>query len=268
MNVYEIVTNKLLEELKKGIIPWKKAWIGKKAGTYNRITKKNYSLLNQILLKHSGEYASFKQWQSLGGTIKKGEKAEQVFFWKPTEIEETDKDGKIIKKTIPILKYYNVFHISQVDGVEPLDMLNKDLNPIEEIDELLDDYVNRENISLIESDNYTPTFDINKDEIIIPSINRFKNIDGYYKTIFNYCIKSTSTPKRLNRIITDYSKEVLIDEIGSSSILSMYDLNADLTSEVNKDDIDKWIDLLSNDNKLFISAAGKAEKAVNYILGE
>ena len=37
----------------------------------DNISKKPYSILNQMLLKHSGEYATFKQWQDLGGHVKK-----------------------------------------------------------------------------------------------------------------------------------------------------------------------------------------------------
>lgn len=73
-NVYEMVTTRIIEELEKGIIPWEKPWTGIRAGAYNRVSKKPYSMINQMLLKHTGEYATFKQWQDLGGHVKKGEK--------------------------------------------------------------------------------------------------------------------------------------------------------------------------------------------------
>ena len=120
-NVYDMVTNRIIAELEKGQIPWEKPWTGVRSGAYNRITKRPYSLLNQMLLQHSGEYATFKQRQDLGGHIRKGEKSEIVCFWKILEQEETipDTGEKEIVK-IPLLRYYNVFHISQVEGVEPL----------------------------------------------------------------------------------------------------------------------------------------------------
>ena len=62
-NVYEMVTDRIIAELEKGNIPWKHPWTGVRSGAYNRITKKPYSIINQILLKYSGEYATFKQWQ-------------------------------------------------------------------------------------------------------------------------------------------------------------------------------------------------------------
>ena len=87
-NVYDMVTTRIIAELEKGIIPWEKPWTGIRAGAYNRVSKKPYSMINQMLLKHTGEYATFKQWQDLGGHVKKGEKSEIVVFWKIFESKE------------------------------------------------------------------------------------------------------------------------------------------------------------------------------------
>lgn len=148
-NVYEMVTERIIAELEKGVIPWEKPWTGVRSGAYNRVSKRPYSLLNQMLLKHTGEYATYKQWQDLGGQVKKGEKSEIVVFWKIFETEETNKDtGEKETKKIPLLRYYNVFHISQVEGVEPLkpEQLNDEVEPIEEADKIITDYITREHI--------------------------------------------------------------------------------------------------------------------------
>ena len=87
-----MVTDRIIAELEKGNIPWKRPWTGVRTKAYNRITKKPYSIINQILLKHSGEYATFKQWSDLGGHIKKGEKSEIVVFWKIYQKEETNEE--------------------------------------------------------------------------------------------------------------------------------------------------------------------------------
>ena len=92
-SVYEMVTERIIEQLEKGVIPWEKPWTGIRADAYNRISRKSYSLLNQMLLKHDGEYATFKQWTDLGGHVRKGEKSEIVVFWKIQPIEEEQEDG-------------------------------------------------------------------------------------------------------------------------------------------------------------------------------
>ena len=57
-NVYQMVTDRIMAELEKGVIPWKKPWAGVRSGAFNRVSRKPYSLLNQMLLKHTGEYYS------------------------------------------------------------------------------------------------------------------------------------------------------------------------------------------------------------------
>lgn len=153
INVYDMVTDRIIAELEKGNIPWRwqRPWTGVRSGAYNRITKKPYSIINQMLLKHSGEYASFKQWTDLGGHIRKGEKSEIVVFWKIFESKETNPDtGEIEIKKIPLLRYYNVFHISQVEGVKPLEVPFKEVEPIEEAEKIITMYVEREHIDFNE----------------------------------------------------------------------------------------------------------------------
>ena len=67
MNVYEMVTDRIIKQLEQGIIPWKKPWTGIAGGAFNLVSKRPYSLINQCLLSKSGEYASYKQWHDLGG---------------------------------------------------------------------------------------------------------------------------------------------------------------------------------------------------------
>ena len=55
--VYEMVTDRIIEQLENNIIPRQKSWTGVRSGAYNRVSKKSYSLINQMMLKHDGEYA-------------------------------------------------------------------------------------------------------------------------------------------------------------------------------------------------------------------
>ena len=73
-------------------------------------------------------------------------------MWKIYEKEEINDNGEKEIKKIPLLRYYNVFHISQVEGVEPLpkEKLNNDIEPIEAADKIIIDYVTREHIDFQE----------------------------------------------------------------------------------------------------------------------
>jgi len=62
----------------------------------------------------AGEYVTFKQCQQEGGKVRKGEKASMVVFWKWIE-QEDEETGEV--KQVPFLRYYNVFHIDQCEGM-------------------------------------------------------------------------------------------------------------------------------------------------------
>lgn len=279
INVYELVTNRIIEQLENNIIPWEKPWSGTIDGAFNRVSKKPYSILNQILLKYGGEYASFKQWKDLGGHIRKGEKSEIVVFWKMYPIKEKQDDGTEIIKTIPLLKYINVFHISQVDGVEPLKQkVTHDIEPIEKAEKILNDYWNRENITIehVKGDKafYSPMFD----KIQLPLFEQFKQSEEYYSTAFHESVHSTMKTSRCNRqedrkgkVVSfgseEYSKEELVAEVGSAQLMNIVGIETTKSFRNSTAYIQSWLKVLRNDNKFIVSASSKAEKAVNYILG-
>ena len=278
INVYELVTNRIIEQLENNIVPWEKPWQGTIEGAFNRVSKKPYSILNQMLLKYDGEYASFKQWKDLGGHIRKGEKSEMVVFWKMYPIKEKQDDGTEIIKTIPLLKYINVFHISQVDGVEPLKQkVIHDIEPIDKAEKILNDYWNRENITIehVKGDKafYSPMFD----KIQLPLFEQFKQSEEYYSTAFHESIHSTMKTSRCNRqedrkgkVVSfgseEYSKEELVAEVGSAQLMNMVGIETTKSFRNSTAYIQSWLKVLRNDNKFIVSASSKAEKAVNYIL--
>ena len=279
INVYELVTNRIIEQLENNIVPWEKPWGGTLDGAFNRVSKKPYSILNQMLLKYGGEYASFKQWKDLGGHIRKGEKSEIVVFWKMYPIKEKQDDGTEIIKTIPLLKYINVFHISQVDGVEPLKQkVTHDIEPIDKAEKILNDYWNRENITIehVKGDKafYSPIFD----KIQLPLFEQFKQSEEYYSTAFHESVHSTMKTSRCNRqedrkgkVVSfgseEYSKEELVAEVGSAQLMNMVGIETTKSFRNSTAYIQSWLKVLRNDNKFIVSASSKAEKAVNYILG-
>ena len=108
INVYQMVTDRIIAELEKGNIPWEKPWTGVQSGAISGTTGKAYSLLNQMLLRKSGKWFTWNQIQAKGWKVRKGERASFVVFWKNQLIKETDKQtGEEIEKVIPILKYFN-----------------------------------------------------------------------------------------------------------------------------------------------------------------
>lgn len=276
-DVYEMVTDRIIEQLEQGVIPWEKPWGGVIDGAYNRISKRPYSLLNQMLLQHSGEYATFKQWSELGGHIRKGEKSEIVVFWKLQPYEDENADGEKIIKQIPLLRYYNVFHVSQVDGIEPKELDLNEFEPIEEAERIKTEYMTREHLKILEklTDKafYSPTFDY----IQIPCKEQYQNVEEFYSTLFHEMVHSTGYKTRLDRKDVkdcmyfgseNYSKEELTAELGSAFLVNLLGIETKNSFRNSSAYIQGWLGRLRGDKKFIVSASSKAEKAVKYILNE
>ena len=294
-NIYQKVTDRIIEQLEKGVIPWRKPW--KVSGVqirfkedltklaFNRVTKLAYGALNQMLLSRVGEYASFKQWTEIGGRIKKGAKSEIVVFWKWLDYKDkdnVDENGNPKIKRVPYLKHYQVFHITDVEGVEPLklDELNEGeekpehdcFDSIEEAERILNEYQSRENMPIEYHGNsacYSPMFD----RVTLPERFKFgKNTAEYYSTIFHELTHSTGAKHRLDRLShtayfgsTDYSKEELVAEIGASGMLFLLNVETESSFKNSTAYIQSWLEQLRNDKKLIVHASSQAEKAIRYI---
>lgn len=279
-SIYEMVTERIIQQLEQGIIPWawEKPWTGVRGGAFNRVSKKSYSLLNQMLLGKDGEWATYQQWKNLGGNVRKGEHSSIVVFWKVLPVEEVQEDGSKAIKQIPLLKYINVFHISQVDGVEPLpEEKMHDIEPIEKAEKILFDYWTREHISVehIKGDRafYSPMLD----KIQLPLFEQFTSANEYYSTAFHESVHSTMKESRCNRAeerknklvafgSEEYSKEELVAELGSAALMNIAGIETNKSFKNSTAYIQSWIRVLKNDVKFIVSASSKAEKAVTYIL--
>ena len=276
-DIYEMVTDRIIEQLENGVVAWQKPWTGVHDGAYNRISNKPYSLLNQMLLSKTGEYASFKQWTELGGHIRKGEKAEIVTFWKIQQIEEENDNGEKIIKQLPLLRYYNVFHISQVEGVEPKSIDLNELQPIEEAERIKTEYMQREHIKILEKVTDKAFYSPSLDYIQVPCKEQYQNIEEFYSTLFHEMTHSTGHKNRLDREDVkdcmyfgseNYSKEELCAELGSAFLINKLGIASSKSFNNSTAYIQSWLRVLKNDKKFIISASSRAEKAVKYILNE
>jgi antirestriction protein ArdC len=82
-DVYQIITDLIIEKLESGTIPWKQPW-SDYGPACNYQSTKPYQGINQLILAglHSKPfYLTFQQAVSLGGRIKKGAKSIPVTYW-------------------------------------------------------------------------------------------------------------------------------------------------------------------------------------------
>lgn len=283
-NIYQIVTDRICEQLNKGIIPWNRPWTGVAEGAISYTTRKPYSLLNQMLLGEDGEYITFNEVAKLGGKVKKGAKSQMVVFFKRYIKEESginpDTGEEENKEKISFaLRYYNVFNIKDCEGLPLKKREEKRLFTEDKTgEEVISEYINREAPNGFTFENikgnrayYSPSLD----KVVLPLKEQFNKEGEYYSTAFHEIAHSTLKECRCNRKQKetvhfgdeDYSKEELIAEITSANICSVTGIETASTFQNSVAYIQSWLRALQNDTKMIVFASSQAEKATRYILG-
>ena len=267
--VYEMITNKIIEKLEQGTVPWEMPF--KKGIAVNYVTQNPYRGINAWLLD-GGEYATFKQIKDNGGKVKKGSKSQLVVFWKLIDVEDEETQEDI---RIPLARTYNVFKIGeQTEGIDPKqkDGESFEHDPIEAAEEIVKNYANRPEYTFNSgSAYYKPAPDV----INVPPIKDFKEISSYYSTMYHEMIHSTGHKNRLDREgvanfngfgTEKYSKEELVAELGASMLCGFAGIE-NSTLDKSASYIQSWLKVLKSDNSFIVNASQKAQKAVDYIQG-
>ncbi|UDQ99334.1 zincin-like metallopeptidase domain-containing protein [Lentisphaerota bacterium WC36G] len=232
VDVYELITNQIIEKLEARVIPWQMPW----NGCRNGVTGKEYRGLNALLLANkkysSPNYYTFNQISKLGGKIRKGEKSHLVTYWKffklvagaknMTAEELDDAEGKVV----PMIKYYRVFNYEQCENMPAEKEIKKtDLTPIEAAEEIISNY---SDCPAIQHGKNRAYYNYNDDFVNLPTQGNFKSIEEYYSTLFHELTHSTGHKKRLNRVenrnfdsVKERAFEELIAELGASFLCGM-----------------------------------------------
>ena len=272
MDIYKEITDRIIAQLEQGIIPWQKPWIAR-GQAVSRATGKPYSLLNQMLLGRPGEYLTFKQVQQEGGYVRKGEKAHMVVFWKWMDVKDEETDEI---KQIPFLRYYNVFHIDQCEGLATKrveDLPSTAAAADKAAETVIATYCSRSGVKLFHQEGDKAFYRPATDSVVVPHMRQFALTAEYYSTVFHELTHSTGHASRLGRLDSTayfgsdaYSKEELIAEIGAAALVNHVGLETAHSFRNSAAYVQSWLKVLKGDKRFIVSAAGKAEKAVNLIL--
>lgn len=286
-DTYQEVTDSVIAQLEKGIVPWQKTWKqGSDSGFFptNYLSKKAYRGFNVFWLNmftdingfKTNRYMTFKQALQAGGKIKKGSKGTQITYWAQIERKPgEDEDGEVIPgKKFMVPKIYTVFNVDQTEGIaiNEITPINRTIVEKLEICEYLVYHMKDRPMIHIRGDE--PCYNISKDIIEMPEINIFNGSEYYYQTLFHELAHSTGHEKRLNRkgvasrdhSVIEYANEELVAEL-TAAFLSAYANIGDVVIENSAAYIGSWLERLKNDKKLILTAAARAQRATDYILG-
>jgi len=277
-DIYEIITERFIEQLKKGTVPWQKPW----TGVQNIVSKKPYRGINSLILGgsdfQSPYWLTFKQAHDLGGNIKKGEKATPVIYYKL--FEKRDGNGALVLGSngrptrIPFIRWSNAFNLDQSEGIEPpvQTAVQNPMQPIEKAARI----VQEAKICPIHHTGFAAVYSPTEDVIRLPAQKTFRSPEAYYQTLFHEMTHSTGHASRLDREGVTlpikfgserYSKEELIAELGASFLSN----EAGILNQVQFDNsaayLGSWIEKFQNDPKMIFTASSQAQKSTDFILG-
>jgi antirestriction protein ArdC len=288
-DLYQEVNYKIISMLEQGVAPWRRTWstygLAKNYATGHVYTGINFIMMNNTL-HPIPFFMTLNQVRTMGGKLKKGAKADKVIYF---NVVYKDQNNRVVNKdeathlynigievkTLKFIKYYNVFNISDVEGIE-LEISEIQLKPNEKIDkcEYIVEYMPKcPEIRHIDSKGafYSPILDI----VNIPQIEQFESAEAYYATLFHELIHSTGHVSRLGREEVmnphdfgskPYSREELVAEMGASFLCSSVQIDFDQIFENNVAYLAGWLKVLKVDSKFIFKVTSEAQKGVDFIL--
>ena len=268
--IYQEVTDQIIKQLEAGAMPWIKPWKADSTADKNFISQKPYQGINRLILGLSSMvsgfdtpvWASFKQWQSLGVNVRKGEKGTKIVFFSPVT-KECKVTGNL--ESYNLLKSYYVFNASQVDGVTIAapNTENKPFNSIHEADERI-----AKTGATIRHGGDSAFFAPSMDIIQMPNKSAFSDESSYYATIFHELTHWTGAESRLKREFgkrfgnPEYAFEELVAEMGAAFLCQDYRIQGELR---HAGYIQHWLKACRNDATAIFKAAALAQKSADYI---
>jgi len=206
-DIFEMVTNKIINLLEAGTIPWKKPWTGGGLPR-NLLTKKAYRGINILLLNSLGYsqnyFLTFDQVKALGGSVIKGEKSQIVVCWKWIDVNKDQSYAPGEKKQQkPMIRYYHVFNVAQCTGlpVDVVPQITRENDPIEACDRIIEHMPNKPRIQYEENEAY---YHPKEDFINMPEIEYFVESEAYYATLFHELVHNAANkimPHRIARVL-------------------------------------------------------------------
>lgn len=285
-DAHQIITDMIVEGLEKvDANDWQCPW-HRNAGVgapINGVTKRPYQGINWLLLSMvaaetgCNRFATYKQWQSKGRQVRKGEHGVPITFYKQVQITEKPKEGETTSgtKEVPMLRISTVFCESQLNDYEPAAVPTPPANPVTSCEEV-DRMVEALGVDLRQTYPDRAFYRPSEDFINMPPRDLFQGTatstptESYYATLLHELTHWTGHSSRCDRKLrntfgsSDYAKEELVAELGSAYLAQEFGVSLSLRED-HTQYIKSWLKCLKEDKRFIFSAAAMAQKACNFI---
>jgi antirestriction protein ArdC len=286
-DVHQEVTNRIVDAIETAgefTLPWIKSQGGSFARPVNIASKNPYNGVNIVSLWVSAQvnefpsniWGTYRQWQSEGCQVRKGEKSSLVVFYKTINFEEqNEQTGEVENGERMFARASWVFNAAQVEGFEAVkENLPEEpaFDPIAKAEAFA-----AATTAIIEEGGERACYIPSQDMIRMPDRRRFTGTqtsspaEAYYSTLCHELVHWSGAKSRLDRDLEHrfgseaYAIEELIAELGAAFLCG--DLG--ITQEPREDHacyIKNWLTVLKNDKKAIFTAASKASQASNFLI--
>jgi antirestriction protein ArdC len=277
VDLYQAVTDRIIESLESGVAPWVRPWTctGKHGGMpYNAASGKPYRGINVALL-WAPQYATaawltFKQAKDLGAHVRKGERGSMIVFYKPFAVTDRnaapDANGNRPERLIPLLRSFTVFNVAQID-----DLPERFAAPV--VAETPAESVRDAMMAIADVRHggdrafYAP----GPDYIQLPHAAQFATIGEYRATALHELTHWTGHASRCAREYgkrfgdSAYAREELVAEMGAAFLCAIAGVDGRLQ---HAEYISHWLAVLKADKRAIVTAASHAQKAADYVLAQ
>ena len=277
-DIYEAITERFIEQLKRGTVPWQKPWFA----VQNIVSRKSYRGINALLLG-SADYPSpfwisFRQALDLGGHVKKGEKSTPVIYYKI--LEKRDEAGNMVVREdgksarIPFVRWANVFNLDQTEGIQAPAIATRENTS--QPNGKAAAIVQNARLCPIHHAGFAALYSPKDDVIRIPAPTTFHSQGDYFHTLYHEMTHATGHGSRLDREGVSqwarfgselYSKEELIAELGATFLSNEAGILDSVRFENSAAYLVSWIQKLESDPRLIISAASQVQRSSDFIMG-
>jgi antirestriction protein ArdC len=295
-DLYQSVTDQVIEAIESSQaegyeLPWHRSG----ADVFrprNAVTGEPYHGINvvsfwaaaEISRFTSGTWATYKQWQSIGAQVQKGESSTVGVFFKqyqPTD-EETgegekseETEGEAESRTRWFARAFRVFNADQVDGYEAEELPEESL--VERVGRA-DRFAQATGAEIQHGGGrafYSPA----NDAIQMPEEVRFRDTgsstatEGYYSTLFHELTHWTGPESRCDRDLTgrfgdaSYAMEELVAELGAAFLCAELAISPQPRPD-HAGYIAHWMEVMKADKRAIFTAAARANEAVGLLRGQ
>ncbi|WP_323032120.1 ArdC family protein [Brachymonas denitrificans] len=233
-DLHQRITQQIIQAIEAGAGDYRMPWNTKGSSAslpQNPVGKYEYHGINVLSLWASqqlrafttGQWATYRQWLSIGAQVRKGETGSPTVFYQPimgdddreTSVERPSAQGRSGRPFV--LKMATVFNADQVDGFQPEHVAL----PADQRQDMAEQVIKNSKARILwggERACYLPT----RDEIHLPHPEEFVSAEAYYGVAFHELVHWTGHESRCARDLSGrfgsaaYAMEELVAELGAA----------------------------------------------------